>query len=104
MYRFSDKMIQPYVGVGLGMTLNFVSSPYVYGYTNGSYGPSFNDVGIGLLSRIPLGVRFVFNDFMAFAEYRPTTNYFTFDRGIANETDECYMTMNAVNFGAGFKF
>lgn len=105
LLRFSKGMIQPYIGCGLGMTLDIVSSPYIYGYDNSAYRAGFTDVGIGLLMRFPIGARVVLgNGSSFFIEYRSNVNYFTFDRGIKNESDTVTMSYGSLLLGAGIKF
>lgn len=106
MYRLTNKTIQPYVGVGLGMSINIVSSQKIRGYDTATrtWENSFTDFNIGLMTHIPVGIRLVFKDWVAFGEYRQSTNYFVYGRGIEDEADEVYMMMNYFNFGAGFRF
>lgn len=105
MFRFSKGMVQPYVGCGLGLTLNMVSSPYIYGYDSGVFKAGFSDVAAGLLVRFPIGVRMVFgNGSSLFIEYRTNANYFTYDRGISSESDTVTMAYSSLLLGAGIKF
>lgn len=104
--RFSDKMFQPYIGLGIGMTLNSVSSPYIYGFSDSSvWKRPLNSFGVGFLFRVPIGARIVFNDTSsAFIEFRSTTNTFSFDRGISNETDTISMSTGFLLFGIGLRY
>lgn len=107
MLRFTDKRIQPYVGMGIGMTVNSISSPYIYGFDDGStYTKGFSELCVGFLFRIPMGVRVVLSPTMSlFGEYRVALNTFSFTRsGVKNETDTMTMDMGMVLFGAGFRF
>jgi TolB-like protein len=106
MFRFAKKSIQPYIGLGIGMTLNFISSPYIYGYNSGVYSSSTSEADIGFLFRVPIGLRVNFGDNgSAFVEYRPTTNYIAFDRGgVAGDADEASMSFDFLMFGLGYKF
>jgi TolB-like protein len=105
MFRFTQGMIQPYIGLGLGMTLNNISSPYIYGNTSGVYAPPMTQTEIGLLTRIPIGLRVDFGDNgSAFVEYRPTTNYFIFDRAVSGDSDIVSMSYNFLFCGLGYKF
>jgi len=104
--RYPFKYIQPYIGMGIGMTLNSITSPYIYSYdTSGSYSLGLNDMAIGFTYRFPIGVRVMLGDFgCLFLEYRPTTNLFTFDRGISSETDTVTMSTNLTVFGYSARF
>ena len=106
LLRFSQGVVQPYVGLGIGMTLNTISSPYIYGYTSGSYGQGFSEMSVGFLFRIPVGIRVVVSPTASlFAEYRPTTNMFSFTRGgVSGDTDSVTLSTNMILFGAGFRF
>jgi len=106
MLRFANGHFQPYIGMGAGMTFNFVSSQYIAGYNgSSSYTTPLSDFNVGFLYRFPMGIRYVVNDnISAFLEYRPTYNYFIFDRGILNESDEVFMSTNFVLLGVGIKF
>ncbi len=104
--RYPGKYLQPYVGMGFGMTLNSVTSPYMYGYNGSStYTRGMNDIGIGFTFRTPIGIRLMLGDFgCVFLETRPTKNTFTFDRGINNEKDTVSMdtTFTIIGYSARF--
>lgn len=94
-----DQVI-PYLGFGMGLSINNVSSPYVR-----SASGTLDETVPGFLFRIPFGVRFNPNDqFSLFLEGRPWFNRFVFDRGYVGETDT--ITMRGFQFltGIGFLF
>jgi hypothetical protein len=102
MVRFADGPFQPYIGAGAGLTMNFINSDYIMSTGNI---PPLNDVGLGLLLRAPLGLRCVVSDTLSgFVEYRPTVNYFMFDRSITSDHDTGSLTANFLFFGFGYKF
>lgn len=106
LVRLSKRMIQPYAGVGIGMTINMIQSPYISGYSGGVANRSFSDTAIGFLFRVPIGVRVVVDPRTSlFVEYRPTFNTFSHNRGgIAGDTDTVTMSTGFILLGAGFKF
>ncbi len=105
LLRFAKKKFQPYVGIGLGLAINNISSPYIYAYSGSVYTKPMNETVAGFLFRVPMGARIVLgDDASAFIEYRPVVNSFNFTRGIKNETDSVALTAGFLLLGAGFKF
>ncbi|MHB9155700.1 MAG: FlgO family outer membrane protein [Endomicrobiales bacterium] len=105
MARLSDKMIQPYLGLGVGLTLNNVTSPYISGYNSGIWQKPHSEYSLGFLFKVPVGIRVMIGDSASlFAEYRMVSNFFYFDRGIKSEKDSVSMTTNLTLFGASAHF
>lgn len=107
MLRFTDKRIQPYVGFGIGMTVNNITSPYIYGFDDGTtYTQGFSELCIGFLVRVPMGVRVMVSPTTSlFCEFRGALNTFSFTRsGVRNEKDTMTMDMGMFLVGAGFRF
>jgi len=104
------KTFRPYVGAGLGVTLNRVYSDYIYQWYNANtaqevFKKPLNQFSPGILLRIPVGVRLMFDkSFGLFGEYRYSLNYFKFDRNIADESDSIRIKMSQFLFGACFGF
>jgi len=103
LYRFTDKMIQPYVGVGIGIALNTFTSPYILQ----SGGSTLNEVSAGFLLRAPLlGIRVnLGEDTSLFVEQRTIVNKTYFTRSYTgDETDNVSLTATQTIVGIGFKF
>ena len=109
LLRLSSKTLQPYIGIGIGMTLNNTTSPYIYqfDYSSGTsvWKKPLDQFNVGFLFRIPIGLRVKFGESTsAFLEYRSTGNLFTFTRNIEGETDSITLTTGQTIFGMGFGF
>jgi hypothetical protein len=105
MFRFSDKMIQPYLGVGLGFAINSFYSPGISGYTGTVFKKPLQDLELGVMFRMPVGVRVaIARGTDLFAEYRMVTNLSSFDRDIKDETDTLSMTTGFFIFGLSGRF
>ncbi len=102
LYRFTNKMIQPYVGVGIGMSLGSVSSPYILQEGGGS----LDEFTVGFLLRSPIiGVRVNVGDSTTlFIEQRSITDYTYFSRSYASENDTVALSVTQTILGVGFKF
>ena len=102
LYRFSNKMIQPYVGAGIGLALDNFSSPYIEQYGGGT----LNELSVGFLFRSPIiGVRVnVGSDTSLFIEQRTIANSSYFSRTYSGENDTVYLTTTQTIMGVGFKF
>ena len=88
--------IYPYFGLGMGLTLNNVSSDYIV--MQG--GTTLSQTAPGFMFRIPFGLRMKLADnFGLFAEGRWVFNTFTYDRGFTGETDK--ITMRGFQFLGG---
>ena len=106
MFRYPGKVVQPYVGVGVGISFNSINSSIIPGYTSGSYGTGFDEFAVGFGLNIPIGIRVSFNnDIGMFIETRSITNYVSFTRGgVSGDADTYNMTNNFTQLGVSFKF
>lgn len=105
LLRFSSKTLQPYIGIGIGLSLNKTTSPYIYQFYDTTFRKPLNQTNVGVIVRIPLGIRVKFSESTsAFLEYRSTGNAFTFTRNIKNETDSITLSTGQTIFGMGFGF
>ena len=103
--RFSKKIVQPYIGLNIGLTINQLSSPYIYGFDDSKiWKKGIDSTELGFDFNIPIGVRVCFNTLSLFLEYRNNYNTFSFDRTIANEQDSITTNNSFVAFGLGLKF
>ncbi len=100
----SDRIF-PYLGFGMGMTLNTVSSSYLKQNAGGIVSASLSETEPGFTYRIPIGVRAMFSDnFGMFGEWRYNYNTFTFNRNIASENDKITMTGSQFLLGLSLVF
>ncbi|MCK4533525.1 outer membrane beta-barrel protein, partial [bacterium] len=105
LVQFYNETFRPYIGLGLGMTINTVSSSYIYQYHNGVFRKPLSETSIGFLYRIPIGVRIKINESSSLmGEYRISYNSFSFNRGIKNEIDGINMSFSQFFLGFGFSF
>ncbi|PKM92573.1 MAG: hypothetical protein CVU80_02655 [Elusimicrobia bacterium HGW-Elusimicrobia-4] len=105
LLRLSSKTLQPYIGIGIGLTMNTTTSPYIYQYYDTTFRKPLNQINVGFLFRIPIGIRIKLGESISvFSEYRLTGNTFTFTRNINNETDSITLTTGQTIFGMGFGF
>ena len=106
LIRHPGERIDPYFGIGLGMSLNSITLPYVKGYTNGSFIKPTDDLALGLMVRIPVGMRILIADkTQLVAELRYELNTMNFTRGgVSGESDT--LTLSGVKFlvAMGFDF
>lgn len=105
LVRHAGKSVDPYFGIGLGLSLNTVELPFVKGYTESSaYSRPVNDFGVGIMFRIPVGMRIKMDNTQFFGELRYELNSVSFDRDVKNESDN--ITVDGLRFvmGVGFKF
>jgi len=104
LIRVPTKKVDPYIGMGLGISLNRVQMPYVYGFTNSSvFSRPVDDFGVGLMLRVPVGMRIKFDPkFHLMAELRYELNTVFFDRGISAESDT--ITSSGMRFVMGIGF
>lgn len=106
LVRVPGTTIDPYFGIGLGMSLDAVDLPYVRGYTDGSFVRPTNDLGVGFIFRIPIGMRIkIADNTQLLTELRYELNSVHFTRGgISGESDN--VTTSGVKFivGMGFDF
>ncbi|MBI5745179.1 MAG: acyloxyacyl hydrolase [Elusimicrobia bacterium] len=106
LIRHAGKVVDPYFGMGLGMSLNSITLPYVKGYTNGSFIRPTEDFGLGFMFRIPIGMRIRIGDkTQLVAEYRYEMNRIAFDRGgVSGESDTIVLSGSKFLVGMGFTF
>ncbi len=105
LIRHAGERVDPYFGIGLGLSLNSVTLPYVKGFTNSSYfSRPVEDFGVGLMFRIPAGLRIKLGEkTQLVTELRYEMNHIFFDRGgVAGESDT--ITLSGVKFNAGLGF
>jgi hypothetical protein len=106
LIRVTNEKVDPYFGIGLGMSLNKIQLPYVKGYTESStFSAPTDDFGIGLMFRIPIGIRVKFNPKTHFyAELRYELNSMYFDRNMDKEEDTILTSGARFVTGLGFAF
>ena len=105
LIRHPGERVDPYFGIGLGMSLNGIDLPYAKGFTESStFSRPVSDFGIGLMFRIPAGLRIRLGDSTQLVtELRYELNHIFFDRGgVAGESDT--ITLSGVKFNAGLGF
>lgn len=98
LLRVPTDKVDPYMGFGLGLSVNSIELPYVRGFTQSiGFSAPTEDVGFGFVLRIPIGVRVKVSDNISFwGEGRYQLNSFRFDRDIEFENDSVTIK--------GFKF
>ena len=107
LVRHPGNVVDPYFGIGLGMSLNSITLPYVKGFTNSSaFSTPVEDFGVGLMFRIPVGMRVKLgSNTQLVAELRYEMNYIMFDRGgMSGESDTITLSGAKFNVGMGFTF
>jgi TolB-like protein len=106
LIRHAGKKVDPYIGLGLGLSLNSITLPYVKGYTNGSFITPTEDMGLGLMFRIPVGLRIrAGNSTQIVTEFRYELNNISFDRGgVSGESDTIILSGAKFLVGLGFTF
>lgn len=108
MIRFAKKSpVEPYIGFGLGLSLNAINMPSVEGYTNTTTSkvPPTNDFGLGLVFNMPFGIRIkVADKTQLVAEMRYQINTIMFDRGVMSDSDTLTISGLYFNVGMGFNF
>lgn len=107
LLRIPTPKVDPYFGIGLGMSLNSITLPYVKGFTQSSaFTAPVEDFGVGFIFRVPVGMRIkAGKNTHIVTELRYEMNYIMFDRGsIAGESDT--ITLSGAKFlvGLGFTF
>lgn len=107
LLRHAGEKIDPYFGIGLGMSLNSLTLPYVKGFTNSSvFARPVEEFALGFMLRIPVGMRVRIADkTQLVAELRYEMNTMKFTRGgVSGESDS--LTLSGVKFlvGMGFDF
>ena len=107
LLRHPGLRVDPYFGIGLGLSLNAITLPYAKGYTDSSvFTKPVDDFALGVMVRIPVGMRIRIADkTQLVAELRYEMNAMNFTRGgISGESDT--LTLSGVKFliGMGFDF
>lgn len=105
LIRHLGRSVDPYVGLGLGLSLNRVQLPFEYGYTSGSWGKPVDDFGVGFMFRIPVGMRIKLDPKThLLMELRYELNSVMFNRGISGESDRVLAQGVRFLLGMGFGF
>jgi len=106
LIRHAGAKVDPYFGIGLGMSLNSITLPYVKGFTNGTFKRPTEDMGLGFMLRIPFGMRVRIADkTQIVAELRYEMNRIGFDRGgVSGESDTITIQGAKFMIGMGFNF
>lgn len=107
LLRFTqDFPVEPYIGVGIGISLNTVVMPHVRSFTESTYfSAPTNDFGLGFIFNAPVGVRLKLSDNLQLVgEVKYRSNTVLFDRGIPGETDSVKVSGYYFNLGTGFAF
>ena len=105
LIRHLGKNVDPYFGIGLGMSLNRIQLPFAYGFTNSSaFTRPVDDFGLGFMFRIPVGMRIKIDPKTHLvAELRYEMNSVSFTRGsISGESD--HILSQGVRFILGLGF
>ena len=97
LLRVPTEKVDPYMGLGLGLSMNTIELPNVRGIN--SVAPT-SEFAPGLMFRIPIGVRVRTSNHMSFvAEMRYELNSMSFTRGFEGESDS--IKISGVKFMAG---
>jgi len=106
LLRHPGKRVDPYIGIGLGLSLNSITLPYAKGYTQSSvFSKPVEDFGLGFMFRVPVGMRVKIADkTQLLAELRYELNSISFDRGISGESDKIVISGVKFLVGMGFDF
>jgi hypothetical protein len=99
--------LYPYIGGGIGMTINTLESPYIYSYDDSgiSYSKPFVSSKLGYLFRFILGGKLMLGESFAFLmEYRVSKNSVSFNRGITGEEDKVKITLKQLLWGLSLVF
>ena len=102
LLRVPTKMVDPYTGVGFGLSMNTIDLPEVWGV--GSIAPA-SEYSLGYILRVPLGVRIRLDNHICFtAEARYEVNSMSFTRGFQGEDDSIVLSGMKVVAGMGLTF
>lgn len=107
LMRVPTRKVDPYFGIGLGMSLNSVTLPYVKGFSNSTvFSRPTEDIGIGFMVRVPVGLRLKAGaNTHIVTEFRYEMNHIMFDRGaVAGESDTITLSGAKFLIGLGFTF
>jgi len=87
LIRGVGKVVDPYIGIGLGLSLNSIQSPFMY-MLSGNSVTTLDDFGVGFIFRIPVGMRIKLDPKTQMdMELRYELNSVAFSRGISGESD-----------------
>ncbi len=104
LLRFPTRKVLPYVGIGLGFSINRVYSKYIYQYTT-TWKKPLDELSLGFLWGMPFGIRVILNEQTSlFGEFRIVHNNFIFNRGVSSETNNITLSLPQFLFGVGFHF
>ncbi|MDA8132643.1 MAG: FlgO family outer membrane protein [Elusimicrobia bacterium] len=107
LFRVTTPKVDPYFGIGLGMSLNRIQLPFAYGFTNSSvFSRPVDDFGLGFMLRVPFGARFKLSPkTQIVTELRYELNRVSFTRGsISGESDTIVAQGVRFLIGMGFGF
>lgn len=105
LLRIPSERLDPYFGLGLGFSLDYITLPYVKGYTASTvFSRPVEELGVGLMFRLPVGLRVKLgNNTQLVTELRYEINHIFFNRGnISGEEDT--ITLSGAKFLAGLGF
>ncbi len=102
LLRIPGEVVNPYTGIGMGLSMNTIDMPNVWGANRAAPASEFSP---GLMVRLPIGVRFrLQNHISLFTEMRYESNSMTFDRGFAGEADTILLKGTKFLVGMGVTF
>ncbi|MFQ3675046.1 MAG: FlgO family outer membrane protein [Endomicrobiia bacterium] len=108
--RLGKKIFQPYIGFGIGMSINGIYSPYIQEYVSStatSGTPPLNTLGLGFVYKIPYGLRVKLGktNGAIFIEMRSMNNTVWFDRGrYSSDEDVVVLSLRQTMFGLDLSF
>ena len=104
--RHAGEKVDPYFGMGLGLSLNKIEMPSVYKLVSaGNWSKPVDEMGIGLMFNIPVGIRVrTENNTQFFGELRYELNSVGFNRNRKNEKSRIITQGIRFVFGIGFGF
>ena len=102
--RHAGEKVNPYFGMGLGLSLNKIEMPKVKYYKgDGVWITGVDEMGIGLMFRLPVGIRVrTANNNQFFAELRYEMNSVGFNRNRKYESSRIVTQGVRFVFGMGF--
>jgi TolB-like protein len=104
--RHAGEKVDPYFGMGLGLSLNKIEMPYTMTYKgNNVWARPVDEMGIGLMLNIPVGIRFrTESNNQFFGELRYEMNSVGFSRNRKYEKSRIVTQGIRFVFGMGFGF
>ncbi|OGR66073.1 MAG: hypothetical protein A2X31_12700 [Elusimicrobia bacterium GWB2_63_22] len=102
----TDFPLEPYIGAGVGISLNTLEMPHVKGLSNSAFlSAPTKDFGLGLVLIVPVGLRIKVSEQMHLVgEAKMQKNSISFDRDIPGEKDTMSIKGLYLNLGAGYRF